>query len=158
MDSREFAHLRKSLNKTQKDIATLLGASLKAVHSYEQGWRTIPVHVERQMLFLYLRRREASQKPNVCWKIKRCPTDHRSRCPAWEFRAGTLCWFISGTICEGSVHRHWREKIAKCRDCEVLAPLLPSPDNLETSYHDRDHRAEPKPKSEENAETEKEVG
>ncbi len=143
MDSREFAHLRKALNKTQKEIATLLGTSLKAVHSYEQGWRTIPAHVERQMLFLYIRRRGATQKPNLCWKIKRCPAEHRNRCPAWEFRAGTLCWFISGTICEGTAQRNWREKISVCRDCEVLAPLLPKVDNSEISCHHGNHRTDP---------------
>jgi MOSC domain-containing protein YiiM len=143
LDGREFAHLRKVLNKTQKEVATLLGTSLKAVHSYEQGWRTIPAHVERQMLFLYIRRRDASQKPNLCWKIKRCSAEHRSRCPAWEFRAGALCWFISGTICEGTAQRSWREKIAVCRDCEVLAPLLPKVDNSEISCHHENHRSDP---------------
>jgi MOSC domain-containing protein YiiM len=155
LDSQEFAHLRKALNKTQKEVATLLGTSLKAVHSYEQGWRTIPVHVERQMLFLYLRRRDAPQKPHACWKIKRCSSEHRSRCPAWEFRAGTLCWFISGTICEGTVQGHWREKIAMCRDCEVLAPLLPKLDNPETPCQDGGHRADTEPRPNKNAEIER---
>jgi len=152
LESREFAHLRKALNKTQKEVATLLGTSLKAVHSYEQGWRTIPAHVERQMLFLYIRRRDASQKPNLCWKIKRCPAEHRSRCPAWEFRAGTLCWFISGTICEGTAQKNWREKIAVCRDCEVLAPLLPKVDNSEVSCHHGNHRTDPVSGRQKNAE------
>jgi MOSC domain-containing protein YiiM len=152
LDSREFTHLRKALNKTQKEVATLLGTSLKAVHSYEQGWRAIPAHVERQILFLYLRRRNAPQKANVCWKIKRCPAEHRSQCPAWEFRAGTLCWFISGTICEGSVQSHWREKIAMCRDCEVLAPLLPKVDTSEISRHHGNHRTDPVPGPEKEAE------
>jgi MOSC domain-containing protein YiiM len=152
VDSREFTHLRKALNKTQKEVATLLGTSLKAVHSYEQGWRAIPAHVERQILFLYLRRRNAPQKANVCWKIKRCPAEHRSQCPAWEFRAGTLCWFISGTICEGSVQSHWREKIAMCRDCEVLAPLLPKVDTSEISRHHGNHRTDPVPGPEKEAE------
>jgi MOSC domain-containing protein YiiM len=148
LDNREFTHLRKALNKTQKEVATLLGTSLKAVHSYEQGWRTIPAHVERQMLFLYLRRRDASQKPLSCWKIKRCPADQRNRCPAWEFRAGTLCWFISGTICEGTAQKHWHQKIAVCRNCEVLAPLLPQLDTLEAPCHDQGHTTHPVPSSE----------
>lgn len=147
LDSHEFAHLRKALNKTQKEVATLLGTSLKAVHSYEQGWRTIPTHVERQILFLYLRRRDAPRKPTACWKIKRCPPEHRTQCPAWEFRAGTLCWFISGTMCEGAVRRHWHQKIAMCRECEVLAPLLPRIEGLETerSGADRPSGAAPMP-------------
>jgi MOSC domain-containing protein YiiM len=153
LDSREFTHLRKALNKTQKEVATLLGTSLKAVHSYEQGWRAIPAHVERQILFLYLRRRNAPQKANVCWKIKRCPAEHRNQCPAWEFRAGTLCWFISGTICEGSVQSHWREKIAMCRGCEVLAPLLPKADTSEISCHRGNQRTDPVPGPETDAET-----
>jgi len=33
-------------------MAQLLGTSLKAIQSFEQGWRNIPVHIERQMLFL----------------------------------------------------------------------------------------------------------
>ena len=52
MDSKEFKKIRKRLNRTQKEIAPLLGVSQKAIHSYEQGWRNIPPHVERQMLFL----------------------------------------------------------------------------------------------------------
>ena len=141
MDGHEFAHLRKALSKTQKEVANLLGTSLKAVHSYEQGWRTIPTHVERQLLFLYLRRRDASRKPGACWKIKQCPPEHRNQCPAWEFRAGTLCWFISGTICEGAVRKHWHQKIAMCRECEVLAPLLPRLDRRQTESRDADPRS-----------------
>jgi DNA-binding XRE family transcriptional regulator len=52
MDKSEFKFFRKKLNKTQKQMAELLGTSLKAIHSYEQGWRTVPVHVERQVYFL----------------------------------------------------------------------------------------------------------
>jgi transcriptional regulator with XRE-family HTH domain len=37
MDSKEFTYMRKRLNKTQKEIAEILGTSIKAVHSYEQG-------------------------------------------------------------------------------------------------------------------------
>jgi hypothetical protein len=35
-----------------------------------------------------------------------------------------LCWFINGTICEGTVQRDWNKKMKMCRDCEVLQPLL----------------------------------
>jgi hypothetical protein len=33
MDSKEFIYFRKKLNKTQKQMAQLLGTSLKAIHS-----------------------------------------------------------------------------------------------------------------------------
>ena len=51
MDDKEFLRARKILEKTQKELAELLGSSIKAVHSYEQGWRTVPAHVERQIFF-----------------------------------------------------------------------------------------------------------
>lgn len=49
MDREIFSTLRAKLGKTQKALAELLGVSLKAVQSYEQGWRAIPMHVERQL-------------------------------------------------------------------------------------------------------------
>jgi DNA-binding XRE family transcriptional regulator len=58
MEIKEFKRFRQRMNKTQRQMAQLLGMSLKAIHSYEQGWRNIPVHVERQMLFLISRMKE----------------------------------------------------------------------------------------------------
>ncbi|MCD6584665.1 MAG: helix-turn-helix domain-containing protein [Desulfobacteraceae bacterium] len=52
METQEFKNFRKKLIKTQEEMDRLLGISVKAVRSYEQGWRTIPVHAERQLLFL----------------------------------------------------------------------------------------------------------
>jgi hypothetical protein len=124
MDSKEFTGFRKKLNKTQKQMAQLLGTSIKAVHSYEQGWRSIPVHVERQMLFLVSNRREATKKKKYCWTIKKCPPQQKKQCPAWEFKSGKHCWFINGTICNGIVHDSWKEKIKICRSCEVLTSYL----------------------------------
>ena len=47
MTGPEFTALRKRFDKTQKQMSQLLGVSIKAVHSYEQGWRSIPDHVEK---------------------------------------------------------------------------------------------------------------
>jgi hypothetical protein len=124
MDSKEFVTFRKKMNKTQKQMAQLLGTSIKAVHSYEQGWRSIPVHVERQMFFLISNMRGIKTNRKSCWTVKKCPSEQKKQCPAWEFKAGKLCWFINGTICEGQVHDNWREKMEVCRSCEVLTPLL----------------------------------
>jgi len=126
MDSREFISLRKKLKKTQKLMAQLLGKSIKAVHSYEQGWRTIPPDVERQMLFLLSRTYDSENKRKPCWTIMKCPTDRKKQCPAWEFKAGKFCWFISGTICEGKARKTWDEKLKVCRNCEVMIPLIAS--------------------------------
>ncbi|MDZ7832017.1 MAG: transcriptional regulator [Desulfobacterales bacterium] len=120
MDSKEFSIVRKKLNKTQRQLAQLLGTSIKAVHSYEQGWRSVPVHVERQMLFLVTRKRALQEELKPCWEVMGCPLEQMRNCPAWEFQAGTLCWFINGTICEGDALKTWKEKMILCRSCTVL--------------------------------------
>lgn len=123
MDSKEFLLIRKKLSRTQKQLAELLGTSIKAVHSYEQGWRTVPAHVERQLFFLLASKNgQKNQKP--CWVIKKCAPSRRKKCPAWEFQAGRLCWFINGTICECAVKKNWQEKMTICRSCEVLTSLI----------------------------------
>ena len=124
MDSEKFLLARKKLGKTQKQLAELLGTSLKAVHSYEQGWRSVPAHVERQLFFLVSTKRGNQKGRKSCWVIKKCPPDRKKECPAWEFQAGRLCWFINGTICEGVVQKDWHEKMKICRTCEVLASML----------------------------------
>ena len=125
MEKQNFLNARKKLGKTQKQLAELLGASTKAVQGYEQGWRAIPPHVERQIYFLLSRQRDRLSKgPSPCWTIKKCPMSRRRQCPAWEFQAGRLCWFINGTICECKVQKNWQEKMAICRSCEVLAGLI----------------------------------
>jgi DNA-binding transcriptional regulator YiaG len=125
MDSTEFLEARKRLGKTQKQLAELLGSSIKAVHSYEQGWRKVPGHIERQIFFLLSRKRGRDLKePKACWTIKKCPLERKKKCPAWELQAGRLCWFINGTICAGSVQKNWTEKMKICRECEVLKSLL----------------------------------
>ncbi len=130
VDSKEFFYFRKRLNKTQREMSQLLGTSVKAIHSYEQGWRSVPGHVERQVFFLLSRKRGGVSRQKSCWVMKKCPREHREKCPAWEFQAGRLCWFINGTICEGAVQGNWNSKMKMCRDCEVLQPLLnPEPSN-----------------------------
>ena len=124
MDDKEFKKLRKKLKKTQKDIAKILGVSIKAVHSYEQNWRNIPVHVERQMFFLLSRKRGVIKVQKPCWTVKKCPPKQKKQCPAWEFNAGKFCWFINGTFCCGHDSDDWAEKMKCCRSCEVFKPLL----------------------------------
>jgi len=124
MDSEKFFQARKKLCKTQKQLAELLGTSLKAVHSYEQGWRSVPPHVERHLFFLLSMMRGHNKDQKSCWVIKKCPPELKKQCPAWDFQAGRLCWFINGTICEGTVQKNWHDKMKICRSCEVLSSLL----------------------------------
>ncbi len=116
MDDIKFKQVRARLKKTQKEMAQLLGVSIKAVHSYEQGWRKIPHHVERQLLFLLFRTKGQGGQTK-CWDIMDC--DEQS-CPAREFESGDMCWFVNGTICSGRPHGTWDEKMSECASCEVF--------------------------------------
>lgn len=121
MDSNKFKNIRSRLNKTQKELAQLLGISIKAIHSYEQGWRKIPHHVERQILFLLSRSiLDTGKVSKKCWDILNCPDNKQQKCPAFEFKAGDLCWFINGTTCSGEAHNSWEDKMVECKSCTVF--------------------------------------
>jgi DNA-binding XRE family transcriptional regulator len=123
MDKNEFSNTRSRLGKTQAQMAELLRASPKAIQSYEQGWRSIPAHAERQLLFL-LAIKMSRKNRKACWTVRKCSLETRRNCPAWEFKAGRLCWFINGTMCEGTVQHDWNAKMKICRSCDVMASLL----------------------------------
>jgi hypothetical protein len=121
MNNRELIDFRTRLGKTQKQISELLGVSLRAVHSFEQGWRKIPTHVERQALFVLAMTTARRRSVRPCWEVQRCPPEKREHCPAWEYQCGHLCCIINGTICQGEPHRSWEEKIRFCRECAVFS-------------------------------------
>ena len=122
MDKLEFRKSRKRLGKTQKQLSELLGMSLKTIHSYEQGWRTIPTHIERQLYFLLIQQRGRNNPLTPCWDKKQC--DQKEACPAWEFQSGHLCWFLCGTLCEGTQDKDNKSKLSICRECEIFTSLL----------------------------------
>ena len=126
MTRKEFSEIRRKLGKTQAKMAHLLGTSVKAIQSFEQGLRKVPVYAERQMLFLLATALSQGKKQKDCWKEKKCPLEARQICPAWEFQIGHLCWFINGTICDGSAHESWEEKMKLCKKCKVFQGILPS--------------------------------
>ncbi|MBW2408951.1 MAG: helix-turn-helix domain-containing protein [Deltaproteobacteria bacterium] len=123
MDRQEFKHFRTQLQKTQKQMAALLGVSRKAVCSYEQGSRSVPMHVERQVFFLVSRVALKNKGNKICWETTKCSNELRKKCPAWEFQVGDLCWFINGTFCKGKPQKNWRDKMKICRSCEVFKHL-----------------------------------
>ena len=125
MEKKEFSTARQYLGKTQSQMAQLLGVSLKAIQSFEQGWRNIPVHIERQVLFLLASKKAPPKKERPCWVIRKCPTEIRQNCPAWEFQVGNLCWFINGTICQGRTQESWQKKMKICRQCKVFQTMVP---------------------------------
>lgn len=124
MEREEFSRIRHYLGKTQRQMAQILGTSPKAIQSFEQGWRTIPMHSERQILFLLSLKRAGNKESKPCWVTRRCPAETRQSCPAWEFQAGQFCWFVNGTVCRGKVQKNWRDKLQICRQCAVYLDLF----------------------------------
>jgi len=122
MEKAEFSTIRKKLGKTQKQLASLLGMSLKTIHSYEQGWRSIPAHIERQLYFLLIKQRGRNDELVPCWEQKDC--GQKEACPAWEFQSGHLCWFLCGTLCDCTVDTSYKDKINICRDCKIFQSLV----------------------------------
>jgi hypothetical protein len=124
VEKEEFIAARMKLDKTQKEMSQLLGVSVKAIYSYEQGWRSIPTHAERQVFFLLSRKRGARGLSKPCWVIKKCVPKRRKQCPAYEYNAGRFCWLVNGTICECKAQKSWKEKMKICRECSVMQDLL----------------------------------
>ncbi len=120
MDHKKFQVFRQKLGKTQKQLSELLGTSLKAIQSFEQGWRKVPVYIERQMLFLLTFKNKRANDARPCWETRNCSLETRRDCPAWEFGTGSLCWFINGTLCQGKPQTNWSSKMKVCRKCEVF--------------------------------------
>jgi hypothetical protein len=75
-------------------------------------------------LFSAYRKQLGPKGVKPCWQIRSCPPEQREQCPAWEFSSGDLCWFINGTICDGTVHASWKEKMTLCRTCPVFEDTL----------------------------------
>ncbi len=123
MTSKEFFTTRKILGRTQKQMAELLGTSVKTVSSYEQGFRNIPVYVERQIYFFISRMKDINLKLKACWEVKQCSSEAREKCPSREFDLGKMCWFISGTFCEKCRYESASEKLSVCRKCEAFRPI-----------------------------------
>ena len=126
MDRKEISQGRKVLGKTQAQLAQLLCISLKAVQSFEQGWRHIPAYIEQQMLLLLSLKSSIDGNIQPCWEIINCPDEWRNNCIVWELQARHFCWLVNGTFCQGKVQKNWGKKIELCRECEVFKLMLPT--------------------------------
>ena len=117
----DVAGMRKALGKSQRQLADLVGVSIRAVQSYEQGWRTIPAYVTKlTSLMLFLKWRETQHHVKPCWELRQCAADIRARCFAYQHRAGEYCWLVNGTWCAGKPASGWDEKVATCQKCSVV--------------------------------------
>lgn len=125
MDRKEFSQIRHVLGRTQDQLARLLCVSPKAIQSFEQGWRHVPTHIEREMLLLLALKKSKGRDIRPCWEVKNCPDEWRGNCIVWELQIRYFCWFINGTYCQGRVQETWSKKIRICRECEVYQSILP---------------------------------
>ncbi len=119
-----FVKIRKKLNKTQREMAILLGISIKTVESYEQGLRNIPVNIERIVYYLFFKlNMDKFNEKARCWENKKCPSHIRENCVAWVAKEGFFCWFLTGKSCV-------REKLLSskssenCFDCSFFLENL----------------------------------
>ena len=127
MESKEFSNIRKYLGKTQNQLSHLLCISIRTIKSYEQGWRKIPVNIERHLLYLLSLKRTKDKNAKPCWEIINCPIEWKVNCAAWENKSGYSCWFINGTFCEGKEQNDWYEKLELCRQCEAFKSMFAIP-------------------------------
>jgi transcriptional regulator with XRE-family HTH domain len=128
MSGGEFARLRASLGKSQRELAELLGLSLKAVESYEQGWRNVPAHVERLLYFLLFKLNEEDlEAEDPCWESKGCPDEVRAKCVAFVAKEGRFCWFFTGRLCaqaKGAASKSVDADGRGCYACDVFVRML----------------------------------
>lgn len=124
--ARSVKQIRLTLDRTQEELARALGVSTKAIQSYEQGWREVPVRLMMQLLILLALYRRQSMQEVPCWKIKRCKADLRKRCMGYTVGRGQFCWFVGVEECvpDGADPR---ADIIPCMQCEVIKRLLRGP-------------------------------
>ncbi len=125
MKADELSKIRVYLGKTQRELASLLGTSTKAVQSFEQGWRNVPPHVERQVLLLLSLAGGKQETEKACWQLRKCTGSMKKTCPAFQFGEGRRCWLVNGTICRGKEAGSWPRKMAECRKCRVFISHMP---------------------------------
>ncbi len=124
MSPREVAkRLRKLLGTTQGELAAALGISLKAVQSYEQGWRNIPPRVIKQLLTLVVMHRADKMRGEPCWSIRGCDPLLSANCPARKLTQGYYCWTVSSKAC-ADVRGDDDPTVLGCLDCPVVQQFI----------------------------------
>ena len=115
---RNFAkEVRSKLGLSQRELSKTLRVSLKAVQSYEQGWRNLPESVALHLISLLAVHAGRHRGARPCWSLTRCPSATRKGCPAYLVSRGRFCWLLGGTACAN-------EGAAKCLKCAVVRRLV----------------------------------
>jgi DNA-binding XRE family transcriptional regulator len=117
--------IRQTFGKNQKEMADLLGISVRAIQSYEQNWRRVPAAVDKlAYLMLYLRCRNSGRRTVPCWRIWGCEADQKAECFAACHHAEEYCWLVTGNYWQGQKLPDWSAKLEKCRACPVMKQWL----------------------------------
>ncbi len=120
--------LRESLGLSQAQLASLAGFSVRTIQSCEQGWRKPSPALEKTVLLLYLADRWGAEFGEMrCWETEACPPERRDKCIAYLARQGHLCWFLTGTLCQGQRLTDWQEKREACAQCDFFRELMKAP-------------------------------
>jgi transcriptional regulator with XRE-family HTH domain len=117
--------IRAELHVSQQAFSELLGCSLRAVQSAEQGWRHTSPALEKLALLLFVSLRRGRDFSHLCcWETNNCPAEHRERCLTYRFRQGHLCWFLTSTMCSGHETQTWEEKRDMCLKCSFFRAIV----------------------------------
>lgn len=115
--------IRGILDRTQTQLASALGVSEKAVQSYEQGWRDVPVRVMIQLFVLLALYRKQTMDDVPCWEIRKCLPELRENCASFTVARGQFCWLVGAENCRPPVSEG-PAPILPCMACPVVQRLL----------------------------------
>ena len=128
MDHVNIRAIREKLGLSQAELAALVGFSVRAIQSCEQGWRQPSPALEKMVLLLYAAELHGPDfGRDRCWEVMNCAPETRDACIAYRSRQGHLCWFLTGTLCHGQRMGDWQHKRAVCSECPFYHRLLAPP-------------------------------
>lgn len=129
MENLDLKSIRESLGLTQAEFATMLGYSVRAIQSCEQGWRKPSPALEKMALLMYVAHQQGDAfEGQYCWEAVQCSPLVREGCVAYTTRQGHLCWFLTGNVaCARTRLRSWDEKKAICLECPFFQQMLAGP-------------------------------
>jgi DNA-binding XRE family transcriptional regulator len=112
--------IRKKVGMTQAALARALGVSIRAVQSYEQGWRDVPTHIMVQLLVLAAAFYPRGER-KTCWEIRGCSPEAMEKCPCCK-TDGMLCWLVTGR--KAAPCREGHDDLSACLECPVVMQFL----------------------------------
>ena len=114
--------VRKAVGMTQVELGGVLGVSVRAVQSYEQGWREVPSATLLHMFAVLASARRPKLRDVPCWSLTRCPESTRSACRSHRLNEGLFCWLVAGNAC-GRRGGDPGDPL-KCIECPVINRLI----------------------------------